>query len=223
MKGIEDIIIRGEKKADISIYSFTALITGTGFCPIPGADIPLYFVFLASMLTSIINSYGIKLNKTFPYKEFLNSIFDNEEVGKVIEDYSINNPENKLNNEENQRVSKINKAILRLVGGGTSIIAISILKIVTFRLVVLGINELLDFVPVVGWIIGGVVSAIINIPLVRKLSKNCKKFCKNLVEKRSGSILKNIIEGYKNTVDIIKQLSERNNWERKIHIQERLN
>ena len=87
----------------------------------------------------------------------------------------------------------------------------------------LGINELLDFVPVVGWIIGGVVSAIINIPLVRKLSKNCKKFCKNLVEKRSGSILKNIIEGYKNTVDIIKQLSERNNWERKIHIQERLN
>ena len=223
VKGIDDIIIRGEKKADIAIYSFTSLIAGTGFCPIPGVDIPFYFVFLASMLTSIINSYGIKLNNTFPYKRFFSEIFDNQEAGKAIDDYSINNSENKLSQEQNQKVSKINKTIIGLVGGGTSIIATSILKIVTFRLVLLGINELFDFVPVVGWIAGGVVSAIINIPFVIKLSKNSKKFCKTLAKERTASILRNIIEGYKNAVDIIKQLSERKNWERKIQIQEKLN
>lgn len=221
IKGIDDIILRGEKYSNRVIVSFISAITGSGFCPIPGVDIPLFFILIATMLISILASYKIKLNDNFPYKRFFSFIFENEKAGKILEE-SFDDLQNNLNNEQIGRFSKIKKKIL-LAGKGTALIAISILKIVTFRTFLLGISEFLDFIPIIGWIAGGVVSAIINVPLAKKLGKNSKKFCKTFVRERRFNILNNIIEGYKKSVNIIKKFNDRINWERKIQIQEKLN
>ena len=106
--------------------------------------------------------------------------------------------------------------ILHFSGGTVALFAITIVKIVLIRLIILGASEILDFIPIFGFIIGGVIAAVVNIPLAKKLSKNAKKYCEKLVKERIGDVVNNIIEGYKNSVDIIKTLSERSDWERKV-------
>ena len=61
IKGINDIVQRGREKAKIKIGLFISIITVTGFSPVPIVDLPFFFIFLASMLICIINSYQIKL------------------------------------------------------------------------------------------------------------------------------------------------------------------
>ena len=45
IQGIDDIVRRGRKKADIAIYSFISAITGVCFSPIPFVDIPFFLFF----------------------------------------------------------------------------------------------------------------------------------------------------------------------------------
>lgn len=213
IKGINDIVQRGRKKANFAIASFISTITATGFSPIPIVDIPLFFICLATMLICIISSYQIKL-KSVNYSDFFSFIFENNKAGDLFSE-SHNDLKN-LKTEERKKVSTINKMIFRLSGGTVALFAITIVKIVLIRLIILGATEVLDFIPVFGFIVGGVIAAVVNIPLAKKLSKNSKKYCEKLVKERIGDIVNNIIEGYKNSVDIIKILSERNDWERKV-------
>lgn len=219
IKGINDIVQRGRKKANVAIASFISSITATGFSPIPLVDIPLFFIFLATMLICIISSYQIKL-KSVNYSDFFSFIFENNKAGDLLSE-SHNDLKN-LKTEERKKVSTINKMILRFSGGTVALFAITIVKIVLIRLIILGASEVLDFIPVFGFIVGGVVAAVVNIPLAKKLSKNSKKYCEKLVKERIGDVVNNIIEGYKNSVDIIKILSERNDWERKVLVMDKI-
>jgi hypothetical protein len=120
IKGINDIVTRGRKKANIAIASFISTITVTGFSPIPLVDIPLFFIFLATMLICIISSYQIKL-KSVNYSEFFSFIFENNKAGDLLSE-SHNDLKN-LKTEEKKKVSSINKMILRLSGGTVALFA----------------------------------------------------------------------------------------------------
>ena len=219
IKGIDDIVLRGRKKANIAIVSFISGITASGFSPIPIVDIPLFFIFLATMLICIISSYQIKL-KSVNYSDFFSFIFENSKAGDLLSE--SNEDIQNLNTEERKRVSKINKMILHFSGGTVALFAITIVKIVLIRVIILGACEVLDFIPIFGFIVGGAISAVVNIPLANKLSRNAKKYCEKLVKERMGDVVNNIIEGYKNSVDLIKTLSERNDWERKVLVLDKI-
>ena len=84
------------------------------------------------------------------------------------------------------------------------------------RLIIIGASEILDFIPIFGFIVGGVIQAIVNIPIARKLGKNAKEYCEILVLERIEHVVNNIIEGYKSSVEILNILSKKNDWERKV-------
>ena len=79
----EDLIRRGEIRANIKIRFYIICIIGIGFSPIPLIDIPIFFFFLSAMIVSIIIGYGIKLS-IFPYNDFFRFLF-NDEAGEIIE------------------------------------------------------------------------------------------------------------------------------------------
>ena len=171
------------------------------------------------MLIFIISSYQIKL-KSVNYSDFFSFIFENSKAGDLLSE--SNEDIQNLNTEERKRVSKINKMILHFSGGTVALFAITIVKIVLIRVIILGACEVLDFIPIFGFIVGGAISAVVNIPLANKLSRNAKKYCEKLVKERMGDVVNNIIEGYKNSVDLIKTLSERNDWERKVLVLDKI-
>ena len=165
------------------------------------------------MLISIINSYAIKITRE-EYPDFFNYIFKNKRAGELLSD-SENEIQN-LNREEQRKILKIKRIILRLSRGLVALFAITIVKLVLIRLIIIGASEILDFIPIFGFIIGGVIQAIVNIPLARKLGKNAKEYCEILVRERIEHVVNNIIEGYKSSVEILNILSKKNDWERKV-------
>ena len=112
----EDLIRRGEIRANIQIGFYIIWIGGVSFSPIPLIDIPFFFFFISSMIVSIILGYGIKL-RIFPYNEFFRFLF-NDEAGEVIDNNlnAIRAGDNEImrrsiarNQEEIERESYIKK------------------------------------------------------------------------------------------------------------------
>ena len=69
------------------------------------------------------------------------------------------------------------------------------------------------------FIIGGIINGIINIPFIKSLGKDSKEFLIRQIKSSGGkqNIL-NIIEGYRESLSILEDLSNRNDWTRKIEI-----
>lgn len=67
--------------------------------------------------------------------------------------------------------------------------------------------------------VGGIVTAIINFPFSKQIGERTKEFCRNLIRERgTKNIILYEIEGYRQAIEFIINLSERNEWERKVLI-----
>lgn len=95
----------------------------------------------------------------------------------------------------------------------------SILNICFLRVGILCLNGVTDFLPFIGWAIGGVFAAMINVPFAIKIGNKTIQFCENLIrEKGELDLIRNQIEGYRNAINFIHNLSLRPRWERKVLI-----
>jgi hypothetical protein len=94
-----------------------------------------------------------------------------------------------------------------------------LISVIIFRIGITAILGILDFVPVVGFIIAGVINSIINIPFLNDIVNETKKFITNKI-RNSGSNenILNIIHGYRDIVSILRKLKNKNEWTRKIRI-----
>jgi len=77
---------------------------------------------------------------------------------------------------------------------------------------------LLDLIPG-GFIIKGIVNAVINSDFIYKIGDEAKKFLSDKINKSGGrqNIL-NLIEGYRDSISLIESLRDKNEWARKIQI-----
>ena len=75
-----------------------------------------------------------------------------------------------------------------------------------------------DFIPG-GFVLSGVLNAIINSPFLYKIGNQSKIFLSKKIMISGGrqNIL-NIIEGYRDSISLIENLSNKNDWTRKIQI-----
>ena len=193
------------------------------------------------MLISIIKLFSFSLKK-FPFSRYFNSIFESPRAGEILEQNmnaidgegeinriaiaNINNENS--NNQIFQIFRRIydNSLYLFLRGNNHSIInrfirifSISFFSICATRTILLAINGATDFIPVIGWAIGGIVASIINVPFTKKMGDKTIEFCKQLIrEKGELDLIRNQIEGYRNAINFIHKLSLRLRWERKVLI-----
>jgi len=226
-----DIINRGNKKASAVIKSHLSLITLTGFCPIPLVDIPFFFFFLSTMIVSIIISYGFSLI-IFPYREFFSYVLEDESARLIIENNLEGiRGENGIEQISQRRVDDIGEqrerenfikkfleSLIRTIGRGQNyvrIFAFSFLGCCIYRTIILGALGTLDLIGL--FYVGGIVAAFINVPFSNKIGKRTKEFCENEISRRgTRNIIFNEIEGYRQAIKFIRDLSLRNEWERKV-------
>ena len=77
---------------------------------------------------------------------------------------------------------------------------------------------ILDFIPG-GFIIAGVINSIINSPFIYGLGNKAKDFLANKIRAEGGKqILLSIVEGYRDSISLIRVLGNRKDWSRKIQI-----
>jgi hypothetical protein len=226
----EDLIRRGERRANSKMGFYILCIIGIGFSPIPLIDIPFFFFFLSSMIVSIIIGYGIEL-RIFPYNEFFRFLFNNE-AGEIIDNNlnAIRAGDNEVmrrsierNQEEIERESytkKILRSLLSRVSVGRIYImgiSYSFIDICTIRAILLTINGIFDLIGL--FFVGGIICAIFNIPFARTIGSRTKEFCTNYIKKRgTRAILLNEVRSYINAANMIRDLSKKNEWERKVEI-----
>ena len=84
-----------------------------------------------------------------------------------------------------------------------------------YRTIILGALGTLDLIGL--FYVGGIVAAFINVPFSKKIGKRTKEFCENEISRRgTRNIIFNEIEGYRQAIKFIRDLSLRNEWERKV-------
>ena len=226
----EDLIGRGERRANLKIGFYKLCILGIGFSPIPLIDIPFFFFFLSLMIVSIIIGYGIELRK-FPYNNFFSNLFNNE-AGEIIDNniYAMRAGGNEVmrrsierNQEEIERenyIKKILRSLLSRVSIGRvyiSGISFAFIAICTTRAVLLAINGIFDLIGL--FFVGGIICAIFNIPFAERIGSRTKEFCRNYIQQRgTRAILLNEVRSYINAANMIRDLSKKNEWERKVEI-----
>ena len=226
----EDLIRRGEERANLKIRFYIICIVGIGFSPIPLIDIPFFFFFISSMIVSIILGYGIKLSK-FPYNEFFRFLYNNE-AGEVMDNNlnAIRAGDNEImrrrisrNQEEIERenfIKKILRSLLSRVTIGRNYIfgiSFSFITICTTRALLLAINGIFDLIGL--FFVGGIICAVFNIPFTKNIGSKTKEFCNNYIQQRgTRAILLNEVNSYIKAANILRDLSLKNEWEKKVEI-----
>ena len=126
--------------------------------------------------------------------------------------------------EEKDQKNKIKKMIDYLILKSEPkmiifrVISYSFIDLCALQIIILTINGGMDFIPLFGWIIGGFIACAINLPFTHNIAKETKNFCENQIKKKgTRAILMNQIEAYRKAIEFIKNLSLRNNWERKVN------
>ena len=210
----EDLINRGNNKAKVIIEGTIPLTTAAGFCPIPFIDIPIFLFIISLMLTKICNSFGFNLE---------NSIF-NDFFIKYLKEIERGNNDN-TNANENQRNS-IRARILNWLtqnfrNANNDVNQFIIQKLIDSFEIRIGVTALAGFFDLMpgGFIIGGIIDAIINYPFINQLGNEAKIFMANKIRASGGKKnIINIIESYRESISILEELSNRNEWPRKIEI-----
>ena len=94
-----------------------------------------------------------------------------------------------------------------------------LIRVIIFKIGITGILGVLDFIPIVGFIVAGVINAIINTPFLNNIVNEAKKFLSDKI-RRSGARenILNIVQGYRDSASILENLRDKNEWTRKIKI-----
>ena len=229
-----DIINRSKLKSETIINFYTGIIFGVGFSPIPLIDIPIFFFFLSLMMIRIIKKFGFSLTH-FPFSRYFSEVFESQRAGEILEENrnSINGEGQidriairRVNDEKYWQKLKIlleklldyfSRGLDRITALIISIFTRSLMAICIFRIGILALNGAMDFIPAVGWAIGGVIAYFINIPFTKKIGNKTIQFCSNLIRQRGGrEVIMNQIEGYRNAINFLNNLNLRERWERKV-------
>ena len=100
----------------------------------------------------------------------------------------------------------------------TQFIIRQLIKVFKVRIGITALLGFLDLIPF-GFIFAGTINAIINTPFLYKIGEESKDF---LVKKTRDSggrqNIMNIIEGYRDSISLINNLRNKNDWSRKIQI-----
>ena len=210
----DDLIERGNKKANLIIGGTIPLMIATGFSPIPLIDIPIYLFLMTVMLINIFKAYGFNVNIRY-LRDFF-KIYIRE-----IPNHPNNN--NKENNHIHQLENRVFGGLAQLYGNVNSenyrFIIRNLIKVFLVRIGISAFLGLFDLIPIVGFIIGGVINAIMNSPFIKNLGNEAKTFSARQIRKTGGRLsILNIIQGYRESFSLLEGLCNKNDWTRKIQI-----
>ena len=208
ISSVEDIIERGNRRANAIISSTIPLIIGVGFMPISLIDIPIILFLIALMLIGIFKVYGFNISI-----EIFRNFFTHYNEGRIIQDLASN--QGAVSEILNWLSSNFDNANDENV----KFIITQLIEILKIRIGMTALTGVLDFIPVIGFIIGGIINGIVNSPFIYSIGKKAKKYLTDKIRNSGGrqNVL-NIIEGYRDSISLLQSLSNRNNWTRKIHI-----
>ena len=204
----EDLINRGLVKADLIIAGTIPVIIAAGFSPIPFIDIPIFLFLTALMLISIFKAFGFTIDISI-FRNFFDTL------------HSAANGENNNNNEQGL-IARVfiwlNRNLGNINNDNTKFIIKKLIEVLKIRIGISALCGLLDLIPG-GFIIKGIVNAVINSDFIYKIGDEAKKFLSDKINKSGGrqNIL-NLIEGYRDSISLIKSLRDKNDWARKIQI-----
>ena len=207
---VDDLIERGNRKTDIIIKTSIYLIIAAGFCPIPLVDIPIYLFLISGMLVNIFMAYGFIINLT-TLEQFFRAY-----IGE-----SVNNNQNEQDNINNLE-EQIFGGLILLYGNVDINIRFIIRKLIrafSKKIEISAFLGIFDFIPVVGFAIGGLINLLINAPFIISIGNDTKNYLIERIRFLGGrqNIL-NIIHGYRDSFSLLDSLSQRNDWTRKIKI-----
>ena len=209
ISSVNDLIERGNRRANLILASSIALATAVGFSPIPLIDVPIFLMIYASLIINIFKAFGFTININF-IKLFFTTYYS--ESAQRNEDNNRNETFlTRLYNNFNQIRQNENNEI-------TQFTLSQLIKATAMRLSVSAVLGALDFIPL-GFIAGGIINFFINTPFLNKLAKETKEFARTKILNNGGreNVL-NLIDGYKKSFRELEKLSNRNDWSRKIEI-----
>lgn len=208
ISSIEDIIQRGNKRANALIASTIPLIISAGFIPVPLVDIPIFLFLIALMLINIFKAYGFNISIEV-FRNFFNHF-------------------NELRNNHDPEVNE--GRILRILNWLTlnfdnandenvQFIIRQLIEVLKIRIGLTALIGALDFIPGVGTVISGIINVFINSPFIYSIGKKAKNYLSNKIRNSGGrqNIL-NIVEGYRDSISLLQSLNNRHDWTRKIQI-----
>ena len=205
----ENLIERGNKRANLIKAGTIPLIIAAGFSPIPLIDIPIFVFLTALMLINIFKAYCFNINI-----QIFSNFFRNLNGGNALL-IAENNDEIAIRrrifgllerNFENINDEKVRFIIRQLI------------KILEIRIGTAAFLSILDLIPG-GFVIGGIINALINAPFFEKVVEDAKSFLINQI--RANGVkpnIINIIKGYRDSAILLENLSNNNDWSRKIRI-----
>ena len=189
LNSTEDLKKGSNLKAKVSISIASTLSGACGFIPFPFADIPPVIGIEVAMVFSIAACYGFKPSDFNIFKVFESN---GEDIG-VSDNRHINfiSISRLIKEVSKEIISEVTESGLKKT------------------------SELIKYIPVVGTIIGGFASSLINAGSTANFGINCSKsFEKNLLGNDHGfTYLKNRIDIYKDIFSQISFLSQKENWD----------
>ena len=204
----EDIIERGNRRANVIIGATVPLIIAAGFSPIPFIDIPIFLLLIAQMLIRIFKVYGITISI-----HIFRLFFDN------YERRNRNNYNRRIEDGEEGVIDRLGLFFGNINDENIRFIIRRLIRALAYRIAFSAILGGLDFIPFIGFLIAGGINAIINTPFIYEIGKEAKTFLANKIRNTGGrqNIL-NILEGYRDSVSLLESLENKNEWGRKIQI-----
>ena len=213
ISSMDDLIERGNRRANKIIGATIPLIIASGFSPIPFIDVPIFVLLLAFMLINIFKAYGFTINIQI-FEMFFNNYFG--------ENNNNNNNQNNNNDEGTIRRRIFNWLYINfenIIDDNTRFIIEQLITALTIRIGASTILGFLDFIPVVGFIVAGVINSIINGPFIYNIGKQAKDFLGNKIRVAGGrQNAINICKGYRDSISLFGNLRDKNVWTRKIQI-----
>ena len=90
-----------------------------------------------------------------------------------------------------------------------------------WRITVSTATGFLDFIPIVGTLIGGVIDCAVNVPFLYKIGREAQNFAeKQIREKGVKNNILNQIKGYIKSFEEIRKLADKTDWSRKLNFPE---
>ena len=187
-------------------------IIAAGFSPVPLVDIPIFLLLTALMLIGIFKAFGCSIGIQI-FTNFFNRFIGGNGMRNIVNNDVIG---------ENRLISRILNWLSRNFENGlnenTKFIIKQLIKVFKVRIGISALLGVLDLIPG-GFVLAGIINAIINTPFLYKIGEESKIFLTKKIRDSGGrQNIMNIIEGYRDSISLINNLRNKNDWSRKIQI-----
>ena len=221
----EDYINKAENKANMIRNKTIMFASLASFSPIPFVDVPIILFFIAKMVIDIFIAYGFLVNKPI-INDFFIAVYgkNGEKALRQIREQGNNNNNNNgyIETLKKHIISffiKLSEIIRFRPNGLTKYILSFLLRIFIILLAIDLAGGYLDFIPITGTIIQGIINSIINSFFIQNIANKLCSYCRNKIRREGAknNILNQVI-GYRKSMLLFQKLSQRRDWSRKIQI-----